>query len=308
MIFELQDVAAPNYPQIVSDFDADGLPIGWAALSGAVADAERPGILHAVSDSAFSEAYIFTIDATQKPARIIEKSVVTRNGVPAQKLDLEGITLDGKGGFWLASEGDTGVLTPHALFNVGADGAIKAEVAYPASLLAHEIRSGSEGIAAVGAGDDLVLWIPIQREWRDDPKGQVKLVSYKPSTREWGAVAYPLEPAPEGAWVGLSELTVHGDHAYVIERDNQIAGKAEIKRIYRVPLADLVPAPLGGELPVVGKELYRDLIPTSPPTTATSSTRSRASRSTRTARASSSPTTTGSTTTRARPSSGRSVR
>ena len=39
---------------------------------------------------------------------------MTRDGNPAQKLDIEGIATDGKGGFWLASEGRTDRLTPHA--------------------------------------------------------------------------------------------------------------------------------------------------------------------------------------------------
>lgn len=261
MVYELAEGEAA-YPQLVSDNDENGLPFGWAAISGAVGDAEKPGILYAVSDSALSaEPAIYTIDATAKPARIIAKTVVTRGGHPAQKLDLEGITLDGEGGFWLASEGDTSELTPHALFHVNAEGEIEAEIPFPAELLANEIRSGSEGITAIGEGDDMTLWIAIQREWKDDPKGQVKLVSYKPSTEEWGAVAYPLEAAAEGAWVGLSEITAHGEYVYIVERDNQIGDKAQLKALYRVPVADLNAAALGGELPVVSKELVRDFIP-----------------------------------------------
>ncbi|MGB3339090.1 MAG: esterase-like activity of phytase family protein [Devosia sp.] len=256
MIFELRE-SEPAYPQIISDLDADNKPIGWAALSGAVGDAEKPGILYAVSDSAFREAAIYEIDATAKPARIVKKVVITRDGVPAQKLDLEGITLDGEGGFWLASEGDTAALTPHALFHVNAEGEIEDEIAYPAALLAGETRSGSEGLAKIGD----TLWIAIQREWKDDEKGFVKLVAYNTESEEWGAVSYPLEAAPEGGWVGLSEITVHGDFAYVIERDNQIASKAALKAIYRVPVSELVAAELGGELPVVSKELVRDLVP-----------------------------------------------
>ncbi|MFP9137030.1 esterase-like activity of phytase family protein [Devosia sp. XGJD_8] len=260
MIYELAE-GEPAYPTIMSDLDADAKPIGWAALSGAVGDAEKPGILYAVSDSVFAEAAIYEIDATAKPARIVKKTVITRNGAPAQKLDLEGITLDGEGGFWLASEGDTGDLTPHALFHVNADGEIEDEIAFPAALLAHEIRSGSEGIAAIGEGDDMTLWIAIQREWKNDEKGFVKLVSYNPASEEWGAVRYPLEAPAEGAWVGLSEITVHGDFAYIVERDNQIAANAQLKAIYRVPVSELVSAPLDGELPVVSKELVRDLVP-----------------------------------------------
>jgi len=261
MLYELAEGEAA-YPQIVSELDADGHPIGWAALSGAVADATTPGMLYAVSDSVlYGAPAIYHIDATATPARIVDKTLITRDGQTAQKLDLEGITLDGEGGFWLASEGDTAKLTPHALFHVDAEGAIQDEIAFPAELLAGEIRSGSEGVTAIGEGDDLTLWIAIQREWKDDEKGSVKLVSYKPSTEEWGAVRYPLEAAAEGAWVGLSEITAHGDYVYIVERDNQIGAKAALKAIYRVPVSELVPAALGGDLPLVSKELVRDLVP-----------------------------------------------
>src|SRR5690606_1021095 len=81
------------------------------------------------------------------------------------------------------------------------------------------------------------------------------------ATGTWAAVRYPLETAPEGAWVGLSDITVHGDYAYIVERDNQIADKAGLKAIYRVPVAELVGTDPGSELPVVSKELVRDLIP-----------------------------------------------
>src|SRR5690606_30613748 len=98
------------------------------------------------------------------------------------------------------------------------------------------------------------------REWGDDEKGFVKLVSYKPSSKEWGAVRYPLEKTESG-WVGLSEITANGDYAYILERDNLIGDAARLKKLYRVALADLKPAKLGGELPVVKKEEVRDLIP-----------------------------------------------
>jgi hypothetical protein len=100
----------------------------------------------------------------------------------------------------------------------------------------------------------------MQRDWGDDEKGFVKLVSYKPSSKEWGAVRYPLDTTAEG-WVGLSEIAAHGDHAYIIERDNLIGKAAKLKKLYRVALADLKAASLGGELPVVRKEEVRDLIP-----------------------------------------------
>lgn len=262
MIFERQDVEAPSYPQIMSAMNEDGTPIGWVALSGLVADANEAGKLYAVNDSFLSiMPTIYTIDATQSPAMITEAMLVTRDGAAAEALDLEGIALDGEGGFWLASEGRTDRDIPHMLYRVDADGAIVEEVAFPEALLANEIRFGAEGISPLGEGEDMVLWIAIQREWGDDPEGMTKLVSYKPSTGEWGAVHYPLETPAEGAWVGLSEITINGGYAYIVERDNQIAGKAELKKLYRVPVAELIGAEIGGELPLVSKEEVRDFIP-----------------------------------------------
>lgn len=257
MLYELAEGEAA-YPELISDLDVDGRPIGWAAISGAVADAEKSGTLYAVSDSVLSAApAIYTIDATARPARITARTIVTRGGDAAQKLDLEGITLDGEGGFWLASEGRTDKLTPHALYHVGSDGKILEEVAFPEALLSSEIRFGSEGVAKVGD----TLWVAIQREWKDDPAGQVKLLGYNAKDKKWTAVRYPLEAAADGAWNGLSEITAHGDYVYLLERDNQIAQKAVLKKLYRVPVAQLVGAEIGGELPVVSKEEVRDLVP-----------------------------------------------
>ncbi|MGF6172059.1 sugar lactone lactonase YvrE [Ensifer sp. 4252] len=259
MIYERGEGEAA-YPQIRSA-DKDGLPVGFGALSGLAAVADKPGFLRAVNDSVYaSQPTIFTIDATQKPALITETLRITRDGAPAQKLDIEGIANDGEGGFWLASEGNSDKLYAHALLHVNKKGEIKKEIALPEALRAGESRFGFEGVTVVGEGEDQVLWMAVQREWKDDEKGFVKLVSYKPSSEEWGAVRYPLEKA-DGGWVGLSEISVHGDYAYIIERDNLIGQAAKLKKLYRVALADLKPAALGGELPVVKKEEVRDLIP-----------------------------------------------
>lgn len=254
MIYEYQDAPAA-YPHITSE-GADEL-IGWAAMSGLVADPANPGTLYAVNDSFFGfQPTIFTIDATQTPARITDATVVTRGGYAAQKLDMEGIALDGEGGYWIASEGRTDRLIPHAIYHVGADGEIEAEIPFPAELLAVEARFGSEGITRVGD----TLWIAIQREWADDADNTVKLVAYNIETEEWGAVSYP-KTDPETGWVGLSEIVAHGDYVYLIERDNQIGANAVTKLITRVPMSEMVPAPLGGELPVVTREVVRDLMP-----------------------------------------------
>ena len=259
MIYELAE-GEKAYPTLVSN-DVDGKPLGWGALSGLVGDAEKDGILYAVSDSVYAmQPSIFTIDTTKKPAEITSVLRVTRNGQPAQKLDIEGIALDGKGGFWLASEGDSAKLVGHGLYNVNAKGEIKAEIGLPPELLSGESRYGFEGVTTVGEGEDTTLWMAVQREWKDDEKGTVKLVSYNPKSKEWGAVRYPLDKA-EAGWVGLSEITAHGDHVYVVERDNLLGDKAKLKTLYRVAIADLKPAKLGEALPLVAKEEVHDFLP-----------------------------------------------
>ncbi len=257
MVYERAEGTAA-YPTITSE-GSDPL-IGWAALSGLAADPALAGKLYAVSDSVLSVApTIYSIDATQAPAKITGAMVVTRGGDPAQKLDLEGIAADGEGGFWLASEGRSDRMIPHALLHVDGTGAIIEEIALPEALLDQEVRFGFEGVAKVGE----VIWLAVQREWQDDPARMVKLLAYNTADKSWGAVHYPLDPAPEGdgAWMGISELTLHSDHLYLIERDNQVADRAATKALTRVALAGLKPAPLGSSLPVVAKERVRDLIP-----------------------------------------------
>ncbi|MFN4131251.1 MAG: esterase-like activity of phytase family protein, partial [Paracoccaceae bacterium] len=254
MIYELAEGPAA-YPMLTSA-GSDPL-IGWGALSGLTAGAE-PGQLYAVSDSVYGAMpRIYTIDATQTPAKITAALDITRGGDAAQKLDIEGIAPDGKGGFWLASEGRSDRLIPHAIYNVNDKGEIKQEIALPPELLAHEIRYGFEGITVAGDW----LWMAVQREWKDDPEGMVKLLAYNTADKKWGAVHYPLDTPAEGAWMGLSEITLHGDWVYIIERDNQIAGNAVTKKLYRVAVSEMQPAELGGTLPVVTKELVRDFLP-----------------------------------------------
>jgi DNA-binding beta-propeller fold protein YncE len=259
MIYERADGPAA-YPQITAETIGEGAPLGWGALSGLAADPKEAGTLHAVSDSVYRSApSIFTIDTTQQPALITGKIVVTRDGMPAQKLDLEGIAPDGEGGFWLASEGNSDKLTPHGIVRVDAEGKISQEIGFPAELLAHEIRFGLEGITTIGEGDDLTLVMAMQREWKDDSKGQVKLVAYKPASKEWSAVRYPLETTDSG-WIGLSEITAHNGKLFIVERDNLIGSDAKVKRLYGVSLDAFEPAALGSELPLVEKTLVRDLM------------------------------------------------
>jgi uncharacterized protein YjiK len=66
----------------------------------------------------------FNIDVSETPARIVDAIRITREGKPAQLMDMEGIALDGNGGFWIASEGRSDRLVPHAIYHVGGDGAL----------------------------------------------------------------------------------------------------------------------------------------------------------------------------------------
>ena len=254
MIYEYQDAPAV-YPHLTSA-GMDELT-GWGAISGMVADPET-GLIYAVNDSFYGfQPTIFVIDPSMDgPSQIIDTIPVTRGGRPAQMLDMEGITLDGEGGFWVASEGRTDRMIPHGIYHISADGEIEQSVPLPAELLAVERRFGFEGITMVGD----TLWMAVQREWGDDPENHVKLVAYNTTTGDWGAVRYELTD-PETGWVGLSEIVAHGDYVYLIERDNQIGEAAVTKLITRVALADMVPAPLGGDLPVVEHEVVLDLIP-----------------------------------------------
>jgi len=255
MLYKLGTEPA-QYPQIVSQ-KVNGKPIGWGALSGLAAHPSKAGSLYAVNDSFYRmQPTIFEIDAIKTPAVINRAIPVTRAGQPAQKLDLEGITSDGNGGFWLASEGRPERLIPHAIYHTNENGEIDQEIAFPAELQAVQKRWASEGITLIGD----TLWIAIQRQWKDDPENTVKLVAYNTKSKEWGAVRYPTEKAQRG-WVGLSEITVKGDYAYIIERDNQIGEHAAVKQLSKVKLSELKPAPLGEKLPLVKKELVRDFIP-----------------------------------------------
>jgi hypothetical protein len=253
----------PAYPTIVSANDANGLPVPWAALSGTVADATAPGKLFVVIDSVSSQGRILTIDTTQKPALITGGIVVTKDGKPAELLDLEGIALAGDGGFWLASEGNPEReknKTQSMLVKADASGAIVEEIAIPEALAANASRFGFEGVAVTGAGADEIIWLAVQREWKDDPKGLTKLLAYKPSDKSWGAVHYPLDKGDKG-WVGLSELTAVPGGLIVLERDNQVGRDAKIKKLTFVSLDGVTPAPLGGAVPVVTKKDLRDLLP-----------------------------------------------
>lgn len=261
-----QRSAAPaQYPTLVSAPSAQGTPLPWGAISGTSAVRHTPGQLWAVTDSAYATTRVLRINAQQSPALITNALTLTRSGQPVG-YDAEGIVERASGGFWIASEGDPkkkGGAVDDLLLRVAADGSVQEEIRLPQAWRQHADRYGLEGVTVTGEGEQETVWLAMQREWKDDPKGLVKILSYRPSSQTWGAYHYPLDTAKkEGSWVGLSELTALGNDRFaVIERDNQFGAQA-LKSVKTFSVAGVKPAAPGdATLPVLAKQPWLDLVP-----------------------------------------------
>ncbi|MGV2953638.1 esterase-like activity of phytase family protein [Glutamicibacter sp. AGC46] len=236
--------AAPQFPQLSSDA-ADPVPFG--ALSGLSANPADASQLFAVSDNAY-QPRIYTLE-TGTPATVESSMAVTSASV---ELDLEGIAARADGGFWAAHEGETGA--DNLLVRIDAAGAVQEEIALPA--LSGLGKHGLEGIAATGSGKQEEVVFAVQRELPGEDV--VRLGKYLPSTGEFSWYGYQLDPAAEGAWHGLSEITALPDGSYaVIERDNQVGPDAKHKAVYQFRL----PQAQAGEVPLVQKKLAADVLP-----------------------------------------------
>ena len=248
-----------SYPMLKSA-DEGAAPIPWTALSGMTADTHDDRILWAVSDSFLAQAFIYRIAVDQQPA-VIEQRIPV--GLADGLLDLEGIAARPDGGFWLASEGRLDA-RPNQLLQVDGDGLILSRVQLPAALNGYMTNNGLEGVAVSGCGDDEVLWVTVQREWADDEQGFVKIGRYHVQSATWTFARYPLDPveSPAGGWVGLSEITLLQDgNLLLVERDDQAAREARIKRLYTVDPSQVEFRPYGQALQTLTKRLYRDLLP-----------------------------------------------
>ena len=255
----------------------------WGALSGLAASTGNKDVLFAVPDNALPSA-IFTIHTGGGFAGIGERSAVTRAG--AQVLyDLEGITIDDsierphrKPGFWLASEGD-GATTKNVLVQVDANGEVLREIFLPADVDAPGVRITSNGFEGVAVSSDgRYLLVAVQRPFRGDQAvGGVtytRIARYDLERERWETFFYPLVTGPSGVTIGLSEIAVvgrtrHGHDVFaVIERDNQLAGNATVKRIYTFTLDGIAPVDIATAVnagtiigSAVSKTLLRDLLP-----------------------------------------------
>ena len=257
--------APASYPTLVSKDAPAGTPIAWGAISGTSADIQQQGRLWAVTDSAYSTTRILQIDANATPALITNEITVTKGG-KSVGFDAEGIAQRADGSFWIASEGNPAKkdnTAKNLLLRVSAKGEVEEEIELPAALASQAVRFGFEGVTRTGAGADEVVWIAVQREWKNDPQGFAKILRYQPSSKAWGVLHYPLDKTTAaGGWVGLSEITAVGPNEFVvIERDNQFGDKS-LKTLRAFSVAGLVPAAVGAsQVPVVSKRLVRDLVP-----------------------------------------------
>jgi hypothetical protein len=257
----------PSYPQIVSA-DRQGAPIPWSALSGMVAVPGHPHALLAVWDSAFSASKIFRIDATKRPAVIVDAVTLTP-GDGIGDYDPEGIAVAPDGSIWIASEGNATDLRPNLLLKVDVHGNVLEEIGLPAEILQCRadttrrgtLGSGFEGLAvwrSAGRGGAYKLVVAQQRGWDyttpdcedlDDDAGglnargepnRTRLWIYDPVDGRWDHVAWELEQlSPLASWVGLSEITaVPGEEFIVIERDNRTGDFAVLKTLAKFRWSD----------------------------------------------------------------------
>ncbi|WP_447007698.1 esterase-like activity of phytase family protein [Saccharothrix isguenensis] len=241
-------------PSIVSD------GIGFGALSGLSAVPGNARDVVAITDSAYSPTRVLTVDTGSTPARVHAELVVTKDGQPVD-YDGEGIAARPDGGYWVAAEGN-GKARPDLLVEVTARGEVVREVPLPDSVAATATSNGFEGVTTTGRGDGEQVWVAVQREWKGDRPGQATLARFTPVTGEWAFVAYPLDAAPAGAWVGLSEVTALDDRTLlVLERDNRRGDAAVLKKVYRVDVSRVAPVAAGQAKPVVPKTEARDLLP-----------------------------------------------
>ena len=220
----------------------------------------------AVTDSAYAHTRILKIDTSLTPAMVTDELVVRANGKPVPGLDAEGVAQREDGSFWIASEGNPeakGGAVPDMLLRVSAKGEMQERIELPAALQSQAKRFGLEGVAVTGSGADETVWLALQREWKDDPEGMVKILRYQVGSKAWGVLHYPLDTvAGTGKWAGLSEITAVGPDTFVvIERDNQF-GDHSLKTLKAFSVRGITPAAVGAQdVPVLSKWLVHNLVP-----------------------------------------------
>lgn len=276
------------YPTIVSEDRENGTPIPWSAMSGLSSDADNADVIYAVEDSFYASNRIFSIDVSEKPAKLFaETTIKDSNDVFASiptmsankddtlfdaqdlaaminddktvNIDPEGIAKSSDGGFWVASEGsgtvndteDRPIESLNFVFKTDADGVIEQVITLPQAVNDIQVRFGFEGVAEYNGK----VYVAIQRAWVGEDMPRLGI--YDLADQSWSFVFYPLDSreSQAGGWVGLSDISSLGDGSFlIVERDNQGGPDAAIKRLYKVDLNSVS----NGQ--IVEKTLVRDLM------------------------------------------------
>lgn len=266
------DKPATQQASIVSAEGEDGFAIPWTALGALSGHPTDPNTLFAASDSALDKGYIYTVDASGEQAKITARGVVTRDGAPAEGLDIEGLDARADGGFWLASEGKKGA--ENKIYRTDANHAIVEEITLPADVSSHIGKWGLEGIdSRTNVAGQEELFVAIQRPLWKDPAADkrealegdntTRIGRYNTVTKEWTWFTYELTATDtKGDWMGLSEITVLGDTLLVIERDKLNGPDAAVKQVTQVqiPSDDAIAAAAGVPVPLEKLQTL-DLLP-----------------------------------------------
>ncbi len=233
----------------------------WGAISGLTADRHHRNRLYAVHDHNLKPPEILRLEISSTGAAITRSIPITRNQHRV-KYDLEGITQRREGGFWLASEGKPGQHRPNLIVRTDAQGKVLEEIHLPPELERYRVKAGFEGIASSGKEQDEQVVVVFQRPWKDDPKGQVKIGQYWPSSGQWRFYRYPLD-APKGT--GLSAITpLGGGNFAVLERDNRPFFKAKTKIIHKIHLPPLTDTVSPQRYPLLEKQVLTNILPVYP--------------------------------------------
>lgn len=265
-IYQLQKGPAP-YPMIASE-KKGGDTIPWVALSGLAGDPDYDDTLYAVSDSFLAKGFIYKIDVSEHPARIIDRLQVTD---ATSKLDLEGIAVGPDGHFWAASEGNTDDISNAILKIDPLTGMVVTEINLPDALEEKAKKNGFEGIAVTGEADSEIVYVVIQRAWPetgDENKKHTKIGRYEVETGKWSFIYYPLNEEGNGGWIGLSELALLPDGTFAVIECDKGWGEstgliAELKAIYKVDLENAEFRAYDDEegLVTIEKDLLADVLP-----------------------------------------------
>ncbi|GEL96075.1 esterase-like activity of phytase family protein [Cellulomonas composti] len=251
----------PQFPSVVSADDVAGRPVGWGALGALAPDVRDEDRLWSVTDAAYTNTRLLSLDVSTTPAVIDREVRITQAGAGVS-FDVEGLAARPQGGFWLGVEGATG--PGNELVRVSAYGGVLERVALPADVSAGLTKWGIEGVTTTNDDAGEHVFVALQRGLTSDPgglAGAARIGRYDVTTQAWTWFAYPLEQTTvAGDWLGLSEVVaVDDDTLAVIERDKLNGVNAQVKRIYTVDLPSVDPAP--GTVAPLTKSLAHDVLP-----------------------------------------------